>query len=56
MCEGVLNVKMSVFRELVTIKVGKYKPTHEDLKNDFQRMYNILDDIAEIIDKFQVQS
>ena len=55
MCEGVLNIKMSVFRELVTIKMGKYKPTHEDLKNDFQRMYNTLDDIAKIIDKFQVE-
>ena len=46
---------MSVFRELVTIKTGKYKPTHQDLKTDFQRMYNTLDDIAKIIDKFQVQ-
>jgi hypothetical protein len=55
MCEGVLNIKMSVFRELVTIKMGKYKPTHEDLKNDFQRMYNTLDDIAKVIDKFQVE-
>ncbi len=52
-CEKVLNVRMNVFRELLTIKMGKYKPTHADLKNDFQQMYNTLDDIAEIIDKFQ---
>ena len=52
-CEKVLNVRMNVFRELVTIKMGKYKPTHADLKNDFQQMYNTMDDIAEIIDKFQ---
>ncbi len=54
LCEGVLNIKMGVFRELVTIKMGKYKPSHEDLKTDFQKMYNTLDDIAKIIDKFQV--
>jgi len=53
-CEKALNIRMNVFRELVTIKMGKYKPTHADLKNDFQQMYNTLDDIAKIIDKFQI--
>jgi hypothetical protein len=53
-CEKTLNIRMNVFRELVTIKMGKYKPTHADLKNDFQQMYNTLDDIAKIIDKFQI--
>jgi hypothetical protein len=53
-CEKVLNIRMNVFRELVTIKLGKYKPSHEDLKNEFQIMYNILDKISKIIDKFQI--
>ncbi|MHC4269698.1 MAG: hypothetical protein ACYSTS_14690 [Planctomycetota bacterium] len=53
-CEKVLNIRMNVFRELVTIKMGKYKPSHEDLKNDFQKIYNILDEISIIIDKLQI--
>lgn len=53
-CEKVLNIRMNVFRELVTIKMGKYKPNHEDLKNDFQKMYNVLDEISKIIDKLQI--
>ena len=53
-CEKVLNIRMNVFRELVTIKMGKYKPSHEDLKNDFQKMYNILDEISKIIDKLKI--
>ncbi len=53
-CEKALNKRMNVFRELLTIKRGKSRPSHEDLKNDFQRMYNTLDDIANIIDKFKI--
>jgi len=52
-CEKVLNIRMNVFRELITIKMGKYKPTHTDLKNDFQQMYNTLDAVANIIDNFK---
>ncbi len=50
-CEKVLNIRMNVFRELVAIKMGKYKPSHEELKNDFQKMYNVLDEISKIIDQ-----
>ena len=53
-CEKVLKIRMNVFRELVTIKMGKYKPSHDDLKNDFQKMYNILDEISKIIDKLKI--
>lgn len=54
-CEKVLNMRLNVFRELVTIKLGKYKPTHDDLKKDFQNMYNAMDKIAVLMDKFQVK-
>ncbi len=53
-CEKVLNIRMNVFRELVTIKMGKYKPNHQDLKNDFKKMYISLDSISNIVDKLKI--
>lgn len=53
--EKTVNIRMDVFRELVKIKAGKYKPTHEDLKKDFRNLYNTLSDIANVVDKLEVK-
>ncbi|HDY67203.1 hypothetical protein LCGC14_1819490 [marine sediment metagenome] len=52
--EEVMDIKMNVFRELVKIKAGKYKPSHTDLKKDFHDIYNALDHIARKVDEFEV--
>ncbi|MFQ5964921.1 MAG: nucleotidyltransferase domain-containing protein [Candidatus Scalinduaceae bacterium] len=52
--EKAMKIRVDVFRELVNIKTGKYKPTHGDLTRDFRDLYNTLDDIANKIDKFEV--
>jgi predicted nucleotidyltransferase len=52
--EEVMDIKMNVFRELIKIKTGKYKPSHSELKKDFHDIYNALDIIAKKVDEFEV--